>query len=223
MNLEERDLRIDTKFIRSILVNFVQTEVSRADYERAVIALSGGVDSSLSCAIAVEALGPDNVLGVRIPYKSSSPDSLDHAQLVIDWLKIPALTLPITDLVDPLIEEIPDISRIRKGNILQLPNYSLEVVAACSGLHSLMTMITLAIVLAAFISTTRVRKVILVALAVPAAVAANTVRLVVTGIGAYAGGPGIAEGTLHEISGLIVFFAGFLFLLAAAAILRWKR
>ena len=112
---------------------------------------------------------------------------------------------------------------IRRGNILHLPNYSLEVVAACSGLRSLMTMITLAIVLAAFSAISPVRKVILVTLAIPAAVAANTVRLVVTGIGAYAGGAGIAEGTLHEISGLIVFFAGFLFLLAAAGILRWKR
>lgn len=115
------------------------------------------------------------------------------------------------------------VNVIRKGNILLLPNYTLEVVAACSGLRSLMTMFTLALVFSAFSDLSSVRKVILVLLAAPVAVAANTLRLVVTGFGAYAVGPGFADGTLHEISGLIVFFAGFLMLMACVGILKWTR
>ncbi len=53
-------------------------------FSRAVIGLSGGIDSALSCYLAAEALGPENVLAVRMPYHTSSPDSLEHAQLVID-------------------------------------------------------------------------------------------------------------------------------------------
>jgi exosortase len=115
------------------------------------------------------------------------------------------------------------VAVVRRGNILVLPNYELEVVAACSGLRSLMTMITLALIISAFSDLTTVRKVILVLCAVPAAVIANTLRLTVTAIGAYSISVKFAEGTLHEISGLIVFFAGFLLLMITLAILRRVR
>ncbi|MCK4351026.1 MAG: exosortase/archaeosortase family protein, partial [Candidatus Krumholzibacteria bacterium] len=85
---------------------------------------------------------------------------------------------------------------IRMGNILILPNYELEVVTACSGLRSLMTMFTLALVFAAFSVLSAARRVILVACAVPAAIFANTLRLVVTAVGAYSVSPAFAEGTL---------------------------
>ena len=115
------------------------------------------------------------------------------------------------------------VSVIRKGNILLLPGYTLEVVAACSGLRSLMTMFTLAVVFAFFTDMSKTRKVILVLLSVPAAIAANTVRLVVTAMGALFIGPGFADGPLHEASGIIVFMAGFLMLLLCAGILRWTQ
>lgn len=112
---------------------------------------------------------------------------------------------------------------IRRGNILILPNYELEVVAACSGLRSLMTMITLALVISTVSDLTTPRKVILVLAAVPAAIVANTLRLAVTAIGAYSISIAFAEGILHEISGLIVFLAGFLTLMITLGILRWSR
>ncbi len=115
------------------------------------------------------------------------------------------------------------ISVIRRGNILILPNYELEVVAACSGLRSLMTMITLALVISTLSDLTPVRKTLLVIFAVPAAVIANTLRLVVTAIGAYSISVQFAEGMLHEISGLIVFFAGFVLLIISLGILRWTQ
>ncbi len=115
------------------------------------------------------------------------------------------------------------VSVIRRGNILMLPGYTLEVIAACSGLRSLMTMFTLAVIFAFFADMSGGRKFLLVILSVPAAVAANTVRLVVTALGAHFIGPQFADGPLHEASGIIVFMAGFLMLLLCAGILRWTQ
>ena len=88
----DRDpLAIDPELTRRWLVEFIRDEVQRRrGFERVVIGLSGGVDSSLVAYLAAEALGAGNVLGVRMPYRTSSPESLAHAQLVIDALGIPA-------------------------------------------------------------------------------------------------------------------------------------
>ena len=80
--------------------------------------LSGGLDSALACFLAVEALGKENVLAVRMPYKTSSPDSLHHAQLVIDTLGVNSLTIPITDMVEPLFNLHADMDNQRKGNVM---------------------------------------------------------------------------------------------------------
>lgn len=112
------DLTINTDVARQILTNFVKSEVTRVGYQRAVIGLSGGVDSALSFALAVEALGAENVLAVRMPYRSSSADSLEHAQMLIDQFKVQSETVEITGMVEPLIERDPQISKQRKGNIM---------------------------------------------------------------------------------------------------------
>jgi NAD+ synthase len=112
------DLTINTDLARTILTGFIRSEITRAGFEHAVINLSGGLDSALSCYLAAEALGPENVLALRLPYKTSSQDSLDHAQLVIDALGVQSLTLPITEMVDPLLERFPDASPVRRGNIM---------------------------------------------------------------------------------------------------------
>jgi NAD+ synthase len=113
-----RDLTINTDVAHQILVNFIRSEVTRVGYSRAVVGLSGGIDSALSCALAVEALGKENVLAVRMPYKSSSSDSLAHAELLIEQLEIPSKTIEITDMVEPLFAKDENITRLRKGNIM---------------------------------------------------------------------------------------------------------
>lgn len=112
------NLSINTDLAREILVGFVKSEVTRVGFSRAVIGLSGGLDSALSCALAVEALGRENVLAIRMPYKASSRDSLDHAQLLIDQLNIPNKTIEITDMVEPLFKIDAEMSNMRKGNIM---------------------------------------------------------------------------------------------------------
>jgi NAD+ synthase len=112
------DLTLNTELARTILTGFVHSEISRAGFVRAVIGLSGGVDSALSCYLAAEALGPQNVLAVRMPYKSSAQESLEHAQLVIDALGVQSLTVPITEMADPLFERFPDANPVRRGNVM---------------------------------------------------------------------------------------------------------
>jgi NAD+ synthase len=112
------DLTINTDVAHQILKNFIKSEVIRVGFTRAVINLSGGLDSALSCALAAEALGPENVLALRLPYRTSSPDSLEHAQLMIDQFKEQSETIDITGIVDPLIEHDPEMSKTRRGNIM---------------------------------------------------------------------------------------------------------
>ena len=97
---------------------FLRDEIRKVGVEHAVIALSGGIDSALACYLAAQAIGAHNVYAVRLPYRTSSADSLDHAQLVIDALGIHSETVEITDMVDPLIARTPDITPLRKGNLM---------------------------------------------------------------------------------------------------------
>lgn len=116
--MAEINLSINTDLASEILSGFIKSETTRVGMSRAVIGLSGGIDSALSCALAVEALGAENVLAVRMPYKTSSRDSLDHAQLLIDQLGMPNKTIEITDMVEPLFKIDSQISKMRMGNIM---------------------------------------------------------------------------------------------------------
>lgn len=111
-------LDIDPALTERILTGFIRDQIHKAGLSRAVLGLSGGIDSALSAYLSARALGPENVLVVRMPYKSSAADSLTHAEEVIDDLGLPTLTVEITDMVDPLIARFPDMSRNRKGNIM---------------------------------------------------------------------------------------------------------
>jgi len=114
----EINLSIDPNLVRKILTEFIRSEITRVGYSRAVINLSGGIDSAVSFVLSVEALEPQNVLAIRLPYKTSSADSLEHAQMLIDQFGCPSVTIPITEMADPLISREPGMSEIRKGNIM---------------------------------------------------------------------------------------------------------
>jgi NAD+ synthase (glutamine-hydrolysing) len=113
-------LTIDPELTRRWLVEFIRDEVQRRrKFERVVIGLSGGVDSSLVAYLAAEALGAGNVIGIRMPYRSSSKESLDHAELVIEALGIPSRTVDISASVDALAQAIGgEVEPARLGNIM---------------------------------------------------------------------------------------------------------
>lgn len=112
------ELTIDTSLARKILTGFIRSEVTRTGFQRALVGLSGGIDSALSCFLAAEALGPENVLAIRMPYRTSSPDSLEDAQKVIEITGVQSMTIPITDMAEPLFHQFPDMPQLRKGNIM---------------------------------------------------------------------------------------------------------
>jgi len=112
------ELNINTEVARKILINWLRAEITRVGMQKAVVGLSGGLDSALSCFLAAEALGPQNVLAVRMPYRTSSQDSLDDAQRVIEATGVQSQTIEITPMVDPLLERFSDMTGLRKGNIM---------------------------------------------------------------------------------------------------------
>ena len=109
---------------------------------------------------------------------------------------------------------------IRQGNIIHLQNYSLEVVEACSGLRSLVSLLALSGVYAYLTQKTKIKKFLLFASAVPIALVANIFRILITALGAYLISPKMAEDFLHELSGLVVFIISFICLFILGEILR---
>src|SRR6059036_328619 len=112
-------LTMDCELARRWLVSFLKDEVvRRRGFTRGIVGVSGGVDSSLTAFLAVEALRKENVIGVRMPYKTSSPESLEHAQLVIDQLGIQSLTVDISAAVDGCLSQVGDADPTRRGNVM---------------------------------------------------------------------------------------------------------
>ena len=113
-----KDLTLNSQEAIQGLTEFIQNVVQDAGYSKIVLGLSGGIDSSLSAFLSAKALGAENVLALRLPYKTSSPESLEHAQLVIDKLGCPSKTIEITNAVDAILEQFPDATPVRRGNVM---------------------------------------------------------------------------------------------------------
>jgi len=111
-------LELDPALAEQWLVHFIRDEMARRSFGCAVLGISGGVDSAVTAYLAARALGPKNVLGVRMPYRTSSKESLDHAQLVIDALGIQSRTINISAAVDGYLANEPDADHGRRGNVM---------------------------------------------------------------------------------------------------------
>jgi NAD+ synthase (glutamine-hydrolysing) len=111
-------LVIDAALAQEWLVQFIREEMARRNFQCAVVGISGGVDSAVTAYLATKALGAKNVLGVRMPYRTSSKESLEHAQLVIDALGIESRTIDISAAVDGYLCSEPDADHGRRGNVM---------------------------------------------------------------------------------------------------------
>ncbi len=111
-------LDIDPVLVEEWLVGFLRDEFGRRGFTDAVIGLSGGIDSAVVAALAARALGPGHVHGILMPYRTSSPDSLAHAELVAQSLGIHTRTVHITGAVDAYLEHEPDAGDARRGNVM---------------------------------------------------------------------------------------------------------
>ena len=115
---QKSPLLLDPEQAIKVLTIFIERELHRTGLKKAVIGLSGGVDSALSTYLTVKAIGRENLHVVMMPYKTSSADSLGHARLIVDDLKLSHEVVEITAMADALFAASPDIDRMRKGNIM---------------------------------------------------------------------------------------------------------
>ena len=109
-------LDLNLKDVHNELVKFLRENFKKAGFSKAVLGLSGGIDSALVAYLLRDALGKENVLAIMMPYKSSNPDSLNHAKLVIEDLKINSKTIEITDMIDAYFKNEKEASSLRMGN-----------------------------------------------------------------------------------------------------------
>jgi NAD+ synthetase len=111
-------LEIDPELTTSWLISFLREEFEGRGFQKAVVGVSGGVDSAVTAYLAARALGKENVVAIRMPYRTSSPDSLAHAQLVIDDLGLQERTIDISAAVDGYLANEPDADPARRGNVM---------------------------------------------------------------------------------------------------------
>jgi NAD+ synthase len=109
----EQSLLLDTGLVERLLVEFLKDETHQAGFSRGVLGLSGGVDSAVCVTLAAKALGPDNVLGVLMPYRTSNPHSRADAELVAHTIGIKTELVEITAMVEPYLQIIGDGDRVR--------------------------------------------------------------------------------------------------------------
>ncbi len=116
--MNEQDLHYNYLIVEDILKAFIRNEIRKFGFSGVVLGLSGGIDSAVVCELAVRALGRENVLVLMMPYATSSPESLEHAELMIRRLGIQAEEVSITPAVDAFFVSVPKEELLRRGNIM---------------------------------------------------------------------------------------------------------
>ncbi|PHI11709.1 NAD+ synthase [Fusobacterium polymorphum] len=109
-------LDLNLKEVHNELVEFLRESFKKAGFSKAVLGLSGGIDSALVAYLLRDALGKENVLAIMMPYKSSNPNSLNHAKLVVEDLGINSKTIEITDMIDAYFKNEKEATSLRMGN-----------------------------------------------------------------------------------------------------------
>ncbi len=109
-------LKINPKAVTDLLIRFLQEEIYKVGIRKAVLGLSGGVDSSVVAALLAKALGPNNVHGLIMPYRLSNPESREHAELLAGTFGIGFEVRDISPMVDAFFKDEPHADVLRKGN-----------------------------------------------------------------------------------------------------------
>ena len=112
-------LRLDTALAEQVLVRFIADAISKFGFTRAVVNTSGGIDSALTCALAARALGPDNVLALMLPYRTSNPASRRDAETLAQALGVETQVIDVSHAVDGYLDELDDdTTPVRRGNVM---------------------------------------------------------------------------------------------------------
>jgi NAD+ synthase len=110
------ELEIDTDVARRIIGEFIRGQLRQAGFERALLGLSGGIDSALVAYLTAEAIGPERLLCVLMPYRTSSPASRSDAETVVEQLGCASELVEISPMVDGFFGPDSDASSMRRGN-----------------------------------------------------------------------------------------------------------
>lgn len=110
------DITFNPESTKTALTRFLADSLKDSGLDGYVIGLSGGVDSALSATLAVTAVGSKQLLGILMPYRTSSKDSIDDARAVADFLKIETKMIEITPMIDAYYDQIDESTRLRAGN-----------------------------------------------------------------------------------------------------------
>jgi len=113
-----KPLEIDVTKVQNSLIHFISEYTRLQGFDRVVIGLSGGLDSSVCAHLAVEALGKENVVGVFLPHQKSNPHSLTDAQSVAIHLGIQSWLIDVTPMVQPYQEHFPGMDQVQLGNVM---------------------------------------------------------------------------------------------------------
>ena len=116
--MNTQSLHLNYVLTEEILLAFIRNEISKFGFETAVLGLSGGIDSAVVCELAAKALGPDNVLTVLMPYRTSSSESVEHARMMVKRTGVLCEEVEISDVVDTFFEKEPDAEKLRMGNVM---------------------------------------------------------------------------------------------------------
>lgn len=111
-------LDINPALVERIVVGFLASEAGKFGFNRAVLGVSGGIDSAVTAAIAARAYGPENVLGVMMPFRTSNPESEAHAREVIDSLGIQSRKVEISEMADGYLNQEKVEDPTRRGNVM---------------------------------------------------------------------------------------------------------
>ncbi|HEV7809311.1 MAG TPA: NAD(+) synthase, partial [Candidatus Limnocylindrales bacterium] len=112
------ELAIDTGIARRVITEFIRGQLRQAGFERLVLGLSGGIDSALVAFLAAEAIGPERLLCVLMPYRTSSAASRADADEVVARLGAARELVDISPMVDAFFAGDPDSSAVRRGNVM---------------------------------------------------------------------------------------------------------
>jgi NAD+ synthase len=112
------ELAIDTDIARRVIADFIRGQLRQAGFERTVLGLSGGIDSALVAYLTAEAIGPDQLLCILMPYRTSSPASRSDAEEVVRRLGTASELVDISPMVDGYFGPDTDASPLRRGNFM---------------------------------------------------------------------------------------------------------
>ena len=109
-------MKINEKFIKKILTDFIREELRKFHFKKGVLGLSGGLDSAIVAFLAASAMGPENIIGIIMPYGTAFHSDVDDAQNVVKELGIVVHTVDITESIDGYFTKFPTENKVLKGN-----------------------------------------------------------------------------------------------------------